>query len=517
MPGIYIVRMYRKTALLGALAIASSASCSSSGEPAPQADAAPPRPNVIFILADDLGWGDLGCYATDSKVATPRLDALAEQGLRFLDAHSPSSVCSPTRYGILTGRYAWRSELKQSVVWEWGRPLLEPELITLPELLSGEGYRTACIGKWHLGWTWLDRNGEPANAAVGFASRQDPERKAAGARVDLSRPMLNGPLSHGFDHYFGDDVPNFPPRAFIRDDRLLTAATESKPDGMFGSPGPTTPGWELSGVMPRLAEEAVSFVTEAAADTQPFFLYLPLTAPHTPIAPATEFAGTTAAGPYGDYVAQIDHMVGQVLDAVDAAGCADNTLIVFTSDNGSPARDGSGMSGPVHGVTARYGHVPNGPWRGSKADIYEAGHRVPLIVRWPGRATAGQTSDALVGLQDFYATLADALQLPPGNPPTEDSLSFLSAIEDATSDGRASLVHHSIDGTFAIRAGRWKLIPGELGSGGWTQPKHSVPGDGDPGGQLYDLNADPGETKNLWDEHPMVVERLGEELETIRG
>ncbi len=498
-----------------AVAVVLSCTAGRADRAEPAADAA--RPNVVLILADDLGWGDLQCYAEASRVPTPRLDALAGEGLRFLDAHSPSSVCSPTRYGILTGRHAWRTELTSSVVWEWGRPLLEPERTTLPELLRARGYRTACVGKWHLGWTWLDDEGEPVNADVPFVPRQSDQRRAAGPRVDFTRALQDGPLAHGFDTYFGDDVPNFPPRAFIRDDRLLSTPSDPKPEGMFGVAGPTTPGWDLAAVMPRLTEEAVAFVTEAAATEEPFFLYYPLTAPHTPIAPAPEFAGTTAAGAYGDYVAQVDATVGAVLDALEEAGCAQDTLVVFTSDNGSPARDGTGMSGAVHGVTAKHGHVPNGPWRGLKADIWEAGHRVPLLVRWPGHVPAGATTDALVGLQDLYATLAEVsgAAVAPGD--GEDSRSFMTVLGRPETSGRAQLVHHALDGTFALRAGRWKLVVDNLGSGGFSAPRSMPPEDGGPGGQLYDLEADPTESENVWGERPEIVRELEQALQATRS
>jgi arylsulfatase A-like enzyme len=335
--------------------------------------------------------------------------------------------------------------------------------------------------------------------------------------VDFTRPVQDGPLSHGFDTYFGDDVPNFPPRAFLQDDRLLSAPSVPKPQGMFGVAGPTTPGWDLAAVMPRLTAEAVAFVTEAAAAKEPFFLYFALTAPHTPIAPAPEFAGTTAAGAYGHYVAQVDATVGAILDALEDAGCAKETLVVFTSDNGSPARDGAGMAGALHGVTAKFGHVPNGPWRGAKADIWEAGHRVPLLVRWPGKVPAGTTTDALVGLQDLYATLSEAsgAVVPPGN--AEDSLSFRAVLARPKTSGRSQLVHHSLDGTFALRAGRWKLVAGNLGSGGFSAPQSMPPPDGGPGGQLYDLEIDPTESDNLWADHPQIVRELEQALETVRS
>lgn len=473
-------------------------------------------PNVVLILADDLGWGDLACYSSQSLVPTPALDSLAADGLKFTDAHSPSSVCSPTRYALLTGRYAWRSELKQSVVWEWGRPLLEEERATLPELLRTRGYQTACIGKWHLGWTWLDSAGEAVNDELPFWPRSSEARTRAGERVDLQQPMRGGPTAHGFDSYFGDDVPNFPPRAWIRDDRVLGTATEPKPKGMFGVPGPTESDWDLAAVMPRLADEAVQYIESREASRQPFFLYLPLTAPHTPIAPSPAFAGKTEAGAYGDFVAEVDWVVGRVLQALEQSGERDNTVVIFSSDNGSPARDGEGMSGAIGSVTRRFGHAPNGPWRGLKADAWEAGHRVPLIVDWPGRTTAGQASQALVGLHDLYATFSEALDIPIPAGEGIDSESFLAVLESPSSTGRSEIIHHTLDGTFAVRRGTWKLIDGNLGSGGFSQPSRVQPGPGDPGGQLFDLSSDPQESTNLWAEYPGRVDELQKWLATTR-
>ena len=234
----------------------------------------PPRPNIVLILADDLGYGDLGCYNDESKVPTPHLDRLAAEGLRFTDAHSPSSVCSPTRYGLLTGRYAWRTALKKSVLWPWDPPLLEEERTTLPELLRARGYRTACIGKWHLGWNWPLDEGSSVREELEGHTWPPARRGEIGARVNWDRPIAGGPLAHGFEHYFGDDVPNFPPYTFLEDDRAVFRPSATKPKAMFGHAGPAAPGWDLAAVMPTLAQHAGAWLDEhvAKGEDAPLFL-----------------------------------------------------------------------------------------------------------------------------------------------------------------------------------------------------------------------------------------------------
>jgi arylsulfatase A len=462
-------------------------SCSDSGRD---------KPNIVFILADDMGYGDLHCQNPESKVPTPVLDKLAEQGMRFTDAHSPSSVCTPTRYGILTGRYCWRSRLKSSVLWEWDEPLIEDGRLTVAQFLKDKGYTTACIGKWHLGWDWPTTDGRTAKAG-------------GGRNVDFSRPIGGGPTAVGFDYYFGDDVPNFPPYCFIENDRTVGVPTESKPDGMFGIPGPMMKGWKLENVMPAITRKAVEYIEQCTEGSQrdPFFLYFSLTAPHTPIAPAGVYIGKSRAGRYGDYVYQVDWTVGEILRALERQGVAENTLVIFTSDNGSPGRDGSNMNGAINSVR-KYGHNPSRPWRGIKADIWEGGHRVPFVARWPERIPAGQTNDELICLVDFMATVAAILgeRLPGGA--AEDSFDLLPALFGVERDKpvREEVIHHSMDGLFSIRRGRWKLILG-LGAGGFSGEIRE-PEEGEPAGQLYDLVNDPQEEKNLYELYPEIVEEL---------
>ena len=473
------------------------------------------RPNIVLILADDLGYGDPGCYNSESKVPTPHLDRLAAEGMLFTDAHCPSSVCTPTRYGLLTGRYCWRTELKQSVLWPWDAPLIEPDRLTLPKMLKKVGYQTACIGKWHLGWNWPTRDGSRINDTLPLGRYDVRFRTAFSQKIDFSQPIKSGPLAQGFDSYFGDDVPNFPPYIYIENDRVLGIPSEPKPAALFGHPGPMLPGWDLSGVMPALAAKAVEFIEEARR--APFFLYMPLTAPHTPIAPRPEFVGKSGAGRYGDYVAQVDGTVGQILAALDRNGLRDDTLVLFTSDNGSPARDGTNMAGPTRSVVSKYGHDPSRPWRGMKSDIWEGGHRVPFIIRWPGHVAPNTRSEELICLTDCFATFAALVGQELPNEAGEDSLSFLPVLEGRENNQplRGSLVHHSGNGTFAIRKGNWKLIVDNLGSGGFTKPAKIAPKPDGPQGQLYNLAADPAEQHNLWDERADVVEQLRNQLEHI--
>lgn len=464
-----------------------------------------------------MGYGDPRCYNARSKVPTPNIDKLASQGMRFTDAHSPSSVCTPTRYSFLTGRYPWRSRLENGIVWHWDPPLLEDERITLPEMLaaSRSQYATACIGKWHLGWAWEDARGNPVKEKFGWTGGEQLNELVS--RIDFTRPIPGGPLDHGFDVYFGDDVPNFPPYTYFEGDRLVHQPTVPKPAAMYGRPGPMAPGWDLQAVQPTITARAIEYIKSREQRREPFFLYLPLNIPHTPIVPDTPYEGKSDAGRYGDFVFQADAIVGRVMRALDEASLADNTLVVFTSDNGSPARDGTDDAGDTHAVTEKFGHVPNAPWRGLKADTWEAGHRVPHIVRWPGVVEPGSTSEHLVCLVDWYATLAELHGIQLADDQAEDSFSMLGLLKYGTTPSRKSLVHQSLAGTYAIRQGDWKLIEGNLGSGGFSKPNRMMPKAGDPQGQLYNLKTDPKEAENRWFADPEIVEALLAELNAIRN
>ncbi len=481
----------------------------------------PSRPNIVIILADDLGYGDPRCYNDQSKIPTPQIDQLASQGLRMTDAHTPSSVCTPTRYGLLTGRYCWRSPLKSAVLWPWDPPLIKPDRLTLPAMLKKQGYATACVGKWHLGWDWPLRDGGylageyPGHTLTLYNKENDKKRAEYARRIDFTRPIRGGPIDRGFDSYFGDDVPNFPPYCFIENNRTVGIPSVEKPKGMFGLPGPTLPGWDLSLVLPTLTQRAVQYVEQRAkTPSEPFFLYMPLTAPHTPIAPSPHFIGKSEAGWYGDYVNEVDWTVGQVLSALERNGLAKNTLVIFTSDNGSPHRVGTDMNGRAGAIKDRYGHDPSRPWRGMKSDIWEGGHRVPFLARWPDHIPVGQTSDEPIILTDLMRSIATIVGYSLPDDAAEDSFDVSPALlgKEQSKPIRDHLIHHSGRGLFAIRQGDWKLIFGR-GSGGFT--RYKPPKDA-PAGQLYNLADDPGEHKNLYSDRPEIVKRLTELLKKYK-
>ncbi|MEQ1840972.1 MAG: arylsulfatase, partial [Verrucomicrobiales bacterium] len=340
------------------------------------------RPHIVLILADDLGWGDLQCYQPASKIPTPRIDQLAAGGMRFTDAHTPSSVCTPTRYSLLTGRYCWRTSLKNGVLDGFDPPLIGPDETTLADLLKTRGYRTACIGKWHLGMHWQDRGGKPI-------PQRTEGRHRSGDEADFTQELRGGPLDCGFDSYFGISASlDMSPYVYLRDRRVETVPTERHEeieDTLFlaGVPGPKAAGFRMEDVLPRLGDESVKVISEHDPDKSPLFLYLPLTSPHLPVAPSEMAKGKSAAGEYGDFVWETDYTVGRVLDALDAAGMAENTLVIFTSDNGGlwhtwdfRADDDGGAppNTPRGSYTAGFGHHSNADWRGTKADIHEGGH-----------------------------------------------------------------------------------------------------------------------------------------------
>ncbi|MCX6625424.1 MAG: arylsulfatase [Acidobacteria bacterium] len=450
-------------------------------------------PNIVLILADDLGFGDVQFQNPErGKLRTPRIDGLARQGVAFSDAHSGCAVCSPTRYGILTGRHAWRSKLRKGVLKPYDPPLIPPSRMTVASLLRAKGYRTACIGKWHLGWDW--------------------PREGANPRFD--RPIPGGPTAVGFDSYFGTDLPNYPPYCFIENDRTVGIPSVPKPATMYGGDGVMLPGWRLDAILPALVRRAQEFIEASAKKQNPFFLYLPLTSPHTPLAVAEAWKGKSGLGLYGDWVMQTDSSVGEVLQTLDRTGTAENTLVLFASDNGCASYVGGERDqrldngGRVAALEAR-GHFPSAGWRGYKSDIWEGGHRIPLVARWPGKIRAGGTSNELVCLTDILATCADVVGSRLPADAGEDSVSILPALlGNARKPLHEAVVHQSGSGQFAIRQGRWKLAlcPG---SGGSSKPNdQQAAALGMPPVQLYDLAVDPGETRNLQATRKDVVDRL---------
>ncbi|MBL6766170.1 MAG: arylsulfatase [Verrucomicrobiae bacterium] len=492
---------------------------------------AAPFPNIVYILADDFGYGDASCYNPESKIPTPFIDRLAAQGMRFTDAHSPSAVCTPTRYGILTGRYCWRTRLKYRVLDGFDPPLIDRDTMTVPTLLKDRGYRTACIGKWHLGMQFTDNDGAPMPAVP--LDRREPPR--AGKNVDYSRRISDGPTERGFDSFFGISASlNMAPFCFLENDRPVIIPTIDHPsvrtEFITVDEGLRSPDFTITGVMPALAGRAVRYIENHGARhrDQAFFLYLPLSAPHLPVVPNAEFRSRSHAGDYGDFVVETDAFVGDVMNALDRAGLAENTLLIFTSDNGGlyhwwDAREADDLKNyrpSARGQQMKeFGHQGNAHLRGTKADIWEGGHRVPFVARWPGKTPAGSTCDALVELTDLFATCAAITHSPAIPNAGKDSRNILPLLLGNTPKTpiRDYAVHHSLWGVFAIRQGDWKLIP-HRGSGGFSRPRDLDPAKiGGPPGQLYNLKVDPSETTNVWADHPEVVARLSKLLAAVQA
>ncbi|MDX1564327.1 MAG: arylsulfatase [Phycisphaeraceae bacterium] len=459
--------------------------------------AAAEKPNIVLILADDMGYDAVSSYnKAMGPLQTPHIDRLRAEGMRFTDAHSGSAVCTPTRYGLLTGRYCWRTPLKKEVLWDYGRPLIEPQRLTVAGLLKQNGYETAMFGKWHLGLNWFDREGKPANGDLKITDAV--WKKAGGSRdrilacekrIDWTRPISGGPLDHGFDSYFGVDLPNMPPYAWIENNRLTAVPSVPKPKRMFGTEGPMVPGWQLDEILPTLTRRTVEWIGGRQDNAKPFFLYFSLTSPHTPIAPSKPFVGKSKISRYADFLIETDWVVGQVTDALEKAGLSDNTLVIFTADNGT-AGFARFKKLESKGVNLRH------TFKGTKGQIHEGGHRVPLIARWPGKTPAGSDCGEVVCLNDFMATVAELLGAALPADAAEDSFSILPLITGRAKNlpDRPMVVHHDYKGNFAIRSSQWKYLPG-------AKPA------------LYDLEADPKESINLYNQHPKIARRLAETLD----
>jgi arylsulfatase A-like enzyme len=473
------------------------------------------KTNIVYVLADDLGYGDLGCYNPQSKIPTPNLDRLASQGIRFTDAHAPDSLCTPSRYGILTGRYCFRSRLKSGVLPPWGAPLIERDRLTVPQLLRQHGYATACIGKWHLGWTWPTKDGKPPVSRDGIGN------------VDFSKPIGEGPTTRGFDWYFGVDLPNYPPYCFIENDRTVGIPSIAAPmqKGGFNRPGPMLADWKLVEILPEITRRAVGYIEDSAKspDHKPFFLYLPLTAPHYPVVPAPQFKGKSQAGEYGDFVNQVDWTVGEVLAALSRAGIADDTLVIFTSDNGPECVE---IDPGAYDRIRLYDHRSMDGLRGVKRDAWEGGHRVPFIARWPaGRIPAGVTSAEIICHVDLMATCAALLNstLPPDA--GVDSYDVLPALRNQKLDHpiREATILHSGSGKFVIRQGDWVLIDaasgddnGKNGEPAWFKEQRGYTPNA-AAGELYNLREDLPERTNHYGDEPQVVARLKALLEKYKA
>lgn len=477
------------------------------------------RPNIVFIMADDMGYGDLGCYGA-TKIPTPHIDRLAEEGMRFTDAHASSAVCTPSRYSVLTGRYCWRSRRKRGVGGGFSLPLIDPARMTVASLLHDHGYATAAIGKWHVGLEWglNDDYVRQDQARVDHADPYlfDSERRWQAWRepgcIDYEKPIIGGPTDLGFDYFFGiAGSLDMPPYCFIENDRTVgTPCVEKDPYHAQQLYGLMTPGWKDEEVDVRFAEQAVAFIERCHAQDpeQPFFLYLTPSAPHRPCVPPAFLEGSSQAGPRGDMVAVVDWLVGRVTKTLKRLGLADDTLLVVTSDNGAQLAD-------VDGKT--YGHKSCGDLRGRKADIWDGGHRVPFIARWPRQIAPGSTVPTVICLSDLLATCAEVVDEGLPAHAGEDSVTLLPLLlgESDVESERQAIVHHSVFGMFALREARWKLIFGR-GSGGNTEPISLDPAPGEPLGQLYDMVTDVSETDNVWLEQSDVVERMTALLERYR-
>jgi len=431
-------------------------------------------------MADDLGYGDVSCYGA-TKIKTPSIDRIAKEGMRFTDAHTPAAVCSPTRYGVLTGRYCWRSRLKKGVCRPNDPLLIEKDRMTVASLLKSAGYRTGCVGKWHLGF------GEK--------------------KPDWNGQLKPGPLEVGFDYYFG--VPtsnNWPPFVYVENHRVVGRREDEFIE--------VDDRKEIQGIAAKRKDEEIALVQtdkvvkfiERNKD-KPFLLYFATCNVHHPYTPNARFKGSSECGVRGDFIHELDWTVGEVLKTLDRLKLSDNTLIIVTSDNG----------GEHHESVGRTKHRENGALRGQKADIYEGGHRIPFVARWPGRVRASTTCDEVVCLTDLIATCAAIVGAEVPDNAGEDSYNILPALLDQKRNKpiREATVHHSGGGMFSIRQGQWKLVQGR-GSGGFSEPKFIKPKQSEPKGQLYNLDKDPAETNNVWSQHPEIVERLTKLLEKYK-
>lgn len=457
------------------------------------------QPNIIYILADDLGYGDIGAFNANGKIKTPFIDKLAEDGMKFTDAHSPSAVCTPTRYGIITGRYSWRSALKNGVLTGKSKALIPNDRATVASVLKKAGYMTSFIGKWHLGWDWAEKDTVNFGGEGWSATDFD--------NLDFSRELRNTPNNLGFDYAYGHSGSlDMAPYVYVQNGKITAEVdhiTEDTGKYTWWRKGPTASDFIHDDVTPNFFRKAMNYVKESSKSEKPFFMYLALPSPHTPILPTEAWKGKSGLNPYGDFVVMIDNYVGQLVKVLEEQGLTKNTMIIFTSDNGcSPEADFE--------ILAEKGHNPSSIYRGHKADIYEGGHRVPFVVKWPAKIKPSSVSNETICQTDLMATCADISGVALADNEAEDSFSLLPLFdtEDTTRYEREATVHHSINGSFAIRKDNFKLIfcPG---SGGWSDPKpNSAEVKRLPMFQLYDLTEDPSEENNLFEAKPKKVKEL---------
>lgn len=477
-------------------------------------------PNIVYILADDLGYGDVSIYNRAGKINTPNIDRLAREGMRFTDAHTTSSVCTPSRYSILTGRYPWRSRLPVGVLRGYSRTLIENDLPTVAKLLKTQSYQTGVVGKWHLGLDWVmkDEFKDSLSAANNINNLFGITREMNPDQIDFTRVPSQGPATAGFDYsYILPASLDMPPYCYLENGKLTELPTQKTPgkkpnadySGPFWRSGLITPSFDFFDVLPGFTRKANEFIKKQSATKNPFFLYFPLPAPHTPWVPTEAYAGKSKAGEYGDFMMMVDDAVGKVLAELDRSGVAENTLVIFTSDNG-----------PYWGndFVKRYQHAATGAFRGMKGDAFEGGHRVPFIVRYPGKVEPGTISETTISLACLMSTLAELI----GNKSPEfialDSYSILPVLlgKSSTISEQPGVVNISSKGFLSIREGPWKLIT-RLGSGGFTEPSEITPDKNEAGGQLYNLESDVHEDRNLYAEYPLKVRELTELLENIKN
>ncbi len=497
--------------------IALFAAAFASVQPAFTADASPKnqtdKPNILVILADDLGYGDVQCYNPQrGKIPTPNIDRLASQGMRFTDAHSSSSVCSPSRYSLLTGRYHWRTRLQSGIVNVFGERLIAPGRLTIAGLVKQSGYRTACIGKWHLGWDWPieSENRKFFSQIIPKVDEMEEMMVTSEEQVAwkalFSKAIPGGPTASGFDSYFGTDVPNWPPFCFIENDRTIGIPTEFLPaknyqKNLASLNGPALKEWKLEDILPALIDRASAFLNDAATKKDPFLLYLPLTAPHTPLAVIDKWRNKSGLNTYADFVMETDAMIGRILDTLEKTGLAKNTLVILTSDNGCAKYIG------VKDLEDK-GHFPSGPLRGYKMDEWEGGHRIPFIVRWPGVVKPSSVCNQLVLQADMLATFAGILHQKLPENAGEDSFSFLPLLKGEDQPVRRDAVNCSLSGVFTLRRGDWKLITDSV----------SAPDSGQglfKNTRLYNLADDLGESNNLVKEFPGKAKEMSSYLEQL--
>ena len=478
------------------------------------------QPNILILYADDLGFGDLGCYNKKSRIPTPNLDRLASESVRFTDGHSSSGICTPSRFAMLTGRHHWRDF--HGIVNAFGGSVFKPERLTLPEMLKEKGYKTAAIGKWHLGWNWDAIRNKEVRAITVQEGRRKKQQLGPEA-FDWTKSIPNGPLDHGFDYYFGDTVINFPPYCWIENDKVVKAPDTLMQTGKWKKikegrwecrPGPMVTGWDPYENIPTTTKKGMEYIKKAAEAEEPFFLYFAYPAPHAPIIPNDEFDGKSKAGPYGDFVYETDHSIGQLLQALKDSGQAENTIVIFSADNG-----------PEHYAYARdakFDHWSAHPFRGLKRDAYEGGHHVPFMIKYPGVTMAGTVNDALVSQIDIMATLASVVgyDLPEKNA-AEDSHDLLPLLKGEVKSIRTSHIHNTFDHTWAFREGDWVLVTGKSGHHSrvtkeWLK-KHDYPKVESKQPRLFNLREDIGQRNDLAAKHPEKVKAMETSLARIRA